>query len=188
MQKIKLIVCYQKNGGIGLGVNLLYSSKELPGDMKRFMALRKDCVIIVGRVTWETLRKHPLPDCVNVVISGRNEFEHDETADKICSDLLSAVIWAQKMHPQKDIAIIGGEGIYNEALKYDLVDIIHATEVDDQRPADKFFLKPDIFSHITWEEEQTPGEGGTKFRFRNYEKVQQSVSNFRGIEAEENGY
>ncbi len=171
MQKIKLIVCYQKDGGIGLGLLLLYISKELPGDMRRFMALRKNCVIIVGRITWETLRKHPLPDCINVVVSGRNEFEHDEDADKISSSLSEAIAWAQKMHPDKDIAIIGGEKIYNEALQLNVVDIVHATVVDGERPADKFFpeLSPDIFS-VVFEEEQIPGESGIKFCFKDYKR------------------
>ena len=102
-QLIRLIVCFQKNWGIGLGTALLYRFKELPGDLDRFKALREGCVMIVGRITWEDLQKHPLPGCINYVISTRNEFEHDDKADKIFSDLESEIAFAQKIMPIKTL-------------------------------------------------------------------------------------
>lgn len=177
MQKIKLIVCFQKNGGIGLGSSLLYRFKELPGDKDRFVSLRENCVVIVGRITWETLQKHPLPNCINYVISTRNEFEHDDKADKVFSCLNSAIAWAKKYNPDKDIALIGGEQVYREVLP--IADIVHATVVDHERPADKFFpeLSPDVFSLKSYEEQQ-PGASGLKFAFADYERIQKDYEFF----------
>lgn len=167
MAIVSAIVCIQKNGGIGYQGDLIYGGNDLPLDMKRFIDLTRNKVVIMGRLTWEGLRKHPLPGRVNVVLSSQKEFKYSELADKIFNQpLVVALIWAQRFHKDKDIVVIGGGKTYEDGLPY--FSHIDVTEVDYERPADCFFKIPlDKFAK-TENEPQTPGESGIPYSFTKY--------------------
>lgn len=64
---MKLILACEPSGGIGLNNRLPWSSLE--GDLSRFKKLTSNQTVIMGRKTWESLPKSPLPNRYNVVIS-----------------------------------------------------------------------------------------------------------------------
>ena len=63
---MKLILACDLNGGIGYKNKLPW---YIPLDLKRFKNLTQNGVVVMGRKTWESLPKKPLPKRVNVVVS-----------------------------------------------------------------------------------------------------------------------
>ncbi len=129
-QKVKLIVALGKQNQIGLKGSMPW---HLPEDLKNFKKTTLDNIVIMGRKTFESIGK-PLPKRINFVITSNpgniNEYE-------VClfPSLKKALEKAQKM--QKEIYIIGGASIYNQAL--DLIDEMIITEVDYHGEADTYF-------------------------------------------------
>lgn len=70
---ISAIVAADEKWGIGKDGKLLVS---IPEDLKRFKAITKHNVVVMGRKTWESLPNKPLPDRVNLVIT--NSYRQDK--------------------------------------------------------------------------------------------------------------
>ena len=66
---MKLIVACDPKGGIGYNNTLPWSKIE--GDLPRFKALTQGQNIVMGRNTWESLPKKPLPNRTNYVLSSK---------------------------------------------------------------------------------------------------------------------
>lgn len=64
---MKLIVACDPKGGIGYNNKLPWD--RLQGDLPRFKELTTGKVILMGRNTWESLPKKPLPNRINVVVT-----------------------------------------------------------------------------------------------------------------------
>ena len=64
---MKAILAMTPNGGIGLNNQLPWDSLE--GDLKRFKELTTGQTIVMGRSTWESLPKKPLPNRKSIVVS-----------------------------------------------------------------------------------------------------------------------
>lgn len=112
-KKISMIVCTDCENGIGKNNGIPWTDKE---DMKRFKQLTMGKTVIMGRNTWESLPKRPLPGRQNIVVS--------KNPNKGYSSLHQAVYNANH-----DIFIIGGSRLYNEVIKYNIVDEIHWTKL-----------------------------------------------------------
>ena len=111
-----IIVAVNPNGVIGCDGDIPWHYSE---DLKRFKKLTLDKTIIMGRKTWESLPKKPLPQRRNVVITSR-EIKGVECFRKI-KEALEDI--------KDEIWFIGGAGIYKEALEY--ADRIDMTLVPD---------------------------------------------------------
>jgi dihydrofolate reductase len=64
---MKLILACDPKGGIGYKNKLPWD--KIQGDLPRFKRLTENGIVVMGRNTWESLPKKPLPNRVNVVIS-----------------------------------------------------------------------------------------------------------------------
>ncbi len=72
---MKLIIACDPNGGIGYQNRLPWSN--IQGDLPRFKRLTEGQTVIMGRNTWDSLPRKPLPGRVNIVVSSRPlEAEH----------------------------------------------------------------------------------------------------------------
>ena len=67
---MKVIVGCDPNGGIGYQNKLPWNN--IQGDLPRFKQLTTGKVVIMGRNTWESLPKKPLPNRINVVVTKQN--------------------------------------------------------------------------------------------------------------------
>ena len=63
---ISAIVAVDNNWGIGYNGNLL---EHIPADLKDFKQLTTGQVVIMGRKTWDSLPKKPLPNRLNIIIT-----------------------------------------------------------------------------------------------------------------------
>jgi dihydrofolate reductase len=153
--EIIIIAAMAENRVIGINNTLPWSIKA---DMVRFREMTKNQPCIMGRKTWESLPKRPLPGRLNIVISqllttfeGATVFPSLQKAIEHCAEY-------------ERIFICGGAGIYSEAL--DIADKIELTLIHGQYEGDVFF--PEIDSAL-WIKTGTEDFDG--FSFISYNKV-----------------
>ena len=151
-----IIVCIDKNNGIGKDGGLLFS---IPEDMAYFRRMTANKTVIMGRKTLESLPGgRPLGNRRNIVLT-RNKGSVPEGAYAVSSiDELKAAIG------RDEAFVIGGESIY--AMLLDQCERAYVTEVEACGNADRFF--PDIRSMPDWRLAEQGGErdyGGLKYRF-----------------------
>ncbi len=132
MSEIVLVLAVADNGVIGADGGIPW---RIPDDMKRFKALTMGKPIIMGRKTWESFPKRPLPGRTNIVIT-RDAAYRAEGAVMVHS-LDDALARARAESPA-EIAIIGGVGIYRAALPFatriDLTEVHLAPQGDALMP------------------------------------------------------
>lgn len=64
---MKLILAVDPNGGIGNNLKLPWD--KLEGDLQRFKELTTGQTVVMGRITWDSLPKKPLPNRTNIVVT-----------------------------------------------------------------------------------------------------------------------
>jgi len=137
MQEIIIIAAMAENRIIGKNNALPWSLKE---DMARFRELTRGSPCIMGRKTWESLPKKPLPGRLNIIIS-KTMTDSPVPDIKIFPSLPSAIEYCTGY---EKIFICGGEAIYRQALS--LANKIELTIIHKQYEGDAFF--PEIDSKI----------------------------------------
>jgi dihydrofolate reductase len=130
---VSIIVAVSEDLGIGRNNDLLW---HIPEDLKRFKNLTYGNTVIMGRRTWESLPRKPLPGRTNIVITDIQDerFEGAETAYSV-DDALA------KCEQDKEIFIMGGGSIYRQFMP--LADRLYITHVHKKAPADIYFPKID---------------------------------------------
>jgi dihydrofolate reductase len=131
-----MIVAAASNNAIGRNNELLW---RLPADMKFFKNTTWAMPVIMGRKTFEALGK-PLSGRFNIVISRNKDFK-PEGAVRV--DDLEAALEAADIMKTKEIFIIGGGQIYEQAMP--VTNRIYLTRVHAELEGDAFFpsLKPE---------------------------------------------
>jgi dihydrofolate reductase len=117
---ISLVYAQSKNGIIGADGGLPW---YIPSDLKRFKETTLGKPIIMGRKTWESLPRKPLPGRQNIVIT-RQENWSAEGAD-VASNVAEALQLAGNV---PEVCVIGGGEIYHAFMA--IADRIYLTEVD----------------------------------------------------------
>lgn len=132
--KISIIVAVSENWGIGMNNGLLW---HIPEDLRRFKRLTLGKCVIMGKRTWNSLPKRPLPGRKNIVLTDLPEecFDCSETAYSI-EDALG------KCGGEGEVFVIGGGSVYRQFM--DIADRLYITHVHRQAPADVFFPKIDM--------------------------------------------
>jgi dihydrofolate reductase len=123
---LTLVVAVAKNGVIGAGGALPW---RLSSDMARFKAATMGKPILMGRKTWESLPKKPLPGRPNIVLSRDPNFRAD--GGWTYADHEASLAAARAMAEQTgadEICIIGGAQLYAATLP--IADRIRLTEVN----------------------------------------------------------
>ena len=116
---ISLVVGRARNGAIGRDGDIPWF---LPEDLKTFQRETLGGAIIMGRATWVSLPKKPLPKRFNIVVSSQ-----PDAAEVVVPSVAEAVklAYAEGYHR---VYGIGGFGIYSEMLP--LADRLLISEVD----------------------------------------------------------
>lgn len=140
MNRIALVVAVASNGVIGDRGKIPW---RIPDDMKHFKALTLGKPCIMGRKTWDSLPRKPLPGRINIVVSRDPSFAADGAV--VVRSLDEALALAEREHAD-EIAIIGGAEIYAEALPR--ATRIYLTEIHRAVPGDAHFA----FDRRAWRE------------------------------------
>jgi dihydrofolate reductase len=133
--RLSLIVAQGRNRVIGAAGQLPW---RLKADLAHFKATTMGAPVIMGRKTWESLPKRPLPGRANIVIS--RDWNYDAAEARVYSSVLPAINAAKAMAlkaGQHEVFIIGGAAIFEAALP--MADRIYLTEVDAAPEGDVFF-------------------------------------------------
>jgi dihydrofolate reductase len=129
MSRISFVVAVSRNGVIGWNGGLPW---HISTDLKRFKAITMGKPLIMGRKTWESLPKKPLPGRPNIVITRQKNYRAEGAI--VVSDRRSALTAAGQA---EDVCVIGGEEIFDMFLPQ--TDRIYLTEVDLEVDGDTFF-------------------------------------------------
>ena len=116
---IHIIWAQDNNGGIGKNNTLPW---HIPEDLMNFKKITSNNTVIMGRKTWESLSKKPLPNRRNIVLSSK---KIDDVESYSSIDLCLESLAGDKLG---DIFIIGGKMVYNSF--YNHADILHITLID----------------------------------------------------------
>lgn len=136
--RISLMVAIDENYGIGKDDKLLCS---LPDDLKRFKQYTTDQVLIMGRKTFESLPKKPLPNRHSIILSRNTNFEYENcyVTDKIEEALSIASDIIKREDKAKELYVIGGAQIYKYFMEHNLVDRLLITRIRASFEADTHF-------------------------------------------------
>ena len=145
MSEIVLVVAIADNGVIGKDGGIPWHISE---DMKRFKALTMGHTVVMGRKTWDSLPKRPLPGRANVVVTRQKDWRADGAT--VASSLGAATAGTSGV-----VMILGGAEIYERALP--LASRIELTEVHKAFEGDaKFELDRSGWRETAREDHVTP--------------------------------
>lgn len=161
---ISAIVAVDENWGIGYQNQLL---EHIPADLKHFKELTLNSMVVMGRKTWESLPKKPLPDRFNIVISSTQQ----EDCLTFSFDSIKQWLPIMKSSNIMDVFIIGGGALYKDLLPY--CDKAYVTKINKSHEnVDTYF--PNLDAEPGWK----IGEAGPpqfyqdmEFSFMVYEKI-----------------
>ena len=129
MSRIAFVVAASRNGVIGRDGGLPW---HISTDLKRFKAITMGKPLIMGRKTWESLPKKPLPGRPNIVITRQKNYRAEGAI--VVADIPSALTAAGAV---EEICVVGGGEIFDMFLPQ--TDRIYLTEVDLEVDGDTFF-------------------------------------------------
>lgn len=126
---LSIIVAIARNNAIGKDNDLLW---HISDDLKRFKALTSGHPVVMGRNTWNSLPRRPLPKRRNIVLTHDSAFcdEGVEVAHSIAGVF-------KMVRDEEESFIIGGGSIYKEFLPF--VQKLYVTHVWKDFDADVFF-------------------------------------------------
>lgn len=155
---LTIIAAVARGGAIGRHGDLLF---HISDDLKRFKALTMGSPIIMGRKTFESFPKGPLPGRRNIVITRNSDYSRDgiETAASL-DEAIAMCAESEKAF------VIGGGEVYRQAI--DRADTIELTEIDAEvADADTFFPAIDetAWHRVTESETMTDPRSGALYRF-----------------------
>lgn len=153
---IKAIVAIDENGAIGRKGDLLC---HLGSDLRRFKELTTGGTIIMGRKTWDSFPRRPLPNRRNIVVT-RDTTWHEEGAE-VAHSLEEAIAMAG------DCWVLGGGSIYAQAIRY--VDELHVTRIHMRaEDADTFFPSLDGWERVEAEEHEADEKNEYAYSFERW--------------------
>ncbi|MFZ3322301.1 MAG: dihydrofolate reductase [Usitatibacter sp.] len=150
-----LVVAIARNGVIGRDNALPW---RLPDEMAHFRRVTLGKPVVMGRKTWESLKK-PLAGRDNIVVTHRPGYE---AAGAIVVHSLEEA-WSAARRAD-EVCVIGGSTLYAETLP--IADVIYLTEVDADVEGD---TRLPAFDRAEWEETEVarhPADDRHAYPFR----------------------
>jgi dihydrofolate reductase len=147
MSEIVLVVAIADNGVIGKDGSIPW---HISDDMKRFKALTLGHTIVMGRKTWDSLPRKPLPGRINVVITRQKDWRAEGAATASSLDQATS-------GTSGTVMVIGGAEIYQRALP--LASRIELTEVHKDFDGDARFVLDRSGWHETAREDHVTPDG-----------------------------
>ena len=128
---ISAIVAVDNNWGIGFNGDLL---EHIPEDLKMFKQLTLGHTVVMGRKTWNSLPKAPLPERGNIVISSAKPLIMAKNTLRLpLEDVIEFLEYTND-----EVFIIGGGTIYRELLSF--CDRVYVTKIFKDHPnVDTYF-------------------------------------------------
>jgi dihydrofolate reductase len=164
--QIVLIYAVAENGVIGQGNAMPW---RLKSDMQRLKALTMGKPIVMGRKTFESFPKRPLPGRTNIVITRNADYQAaGAVVTTSLADARAVATGDALRRLVTEIAVIGGAEIYAQWMG--IADRLEVTEVHAQPTGDTFMPPVDL---TVWEEvarvrNAAAGEDSVDFSYVTY--------------------
>ncbi len=158
---VALVFARARNGVIGKDNALPW---RLKSDMAHFKAITLFKPVIMGRRTWDSLPKRPLPGRLNVVLSNDGSFEPQGAV--VCETFDEAVQIAREQASDdgaEEVCVIGGASVYE--LAWPRAKRLYITEVEAEVEGDTVIAP---FDENAWREvkrEAHPASDEDQFPF-----------------------
>lgn len=181
--KATILVAMDQNRAIGKNGQLLC---RLPKDLKAFKEMTTNQVVIMGRKTQESLPNGYLDKRHNIVITSQN-LSDDRliiTHSPIQALLRANVIVQNSNNIATGIFVIGGQQIYQEFIKQDLVDEIIITQILHKfEQCDAFFPQLELDNWRTASKSVKITDGDYKTERHVYAKIEACTENILSLRA-----
>lgn len=158
--KLALIWAQSENGVIGHGARLPW---HLPKEMAYFRAVTLDKPVIMGRRTFESL-KRPLPERTNIVLTRQRAFE--ASGVKVAHSLADALSLAESVafgDGVDEAMVIGGADVYAQALP--LADRLYVTLVHGEFEGDTVIAPFEMGEWVVRSSECVPADEDSSHAF-----------------------
>jgi dihydrofolate reductase len=157
---ISIIVAVSEDRGIGKDNELLWHISE---DLKRFKKITSGKTVIMGKKTWESLPRRPLPGRRNIVLT-------DKPGEVIegCETVYSIEDAMARCGKDEEVFVIGGGSVYRQFMP--LADRLLITHVHHIAPADVFFpeIDPLLWNPVEKEEHHSVAENDISYTYTVY--------------------
>lgn len=159
---VRMIVAMGRDGAIGRKGDLIW---KIPADLKRFKALTTGNPVIMGRKTWESLPKRPLPHRRNIILTRQKDF----TAEG--AETVSSVEDALGLIGDTPAFVIGGAEIYKAFMPY--YSHLYLTMVEEGCDDADAFLDIDLSKgwDLIESSEQNYTSEGLPFRYLTFKRI-----------------
>ena len=161
---LNLIVAISLNNAIGKAGDLLC---HLPNDLKHFKDITTGATIVMGKTTFFSLPRRPLPNRRNIVLTRDTNFTYDNTEVAHSIDQLYTMLGKDE-----NVFIIGGGNVYQQFLsKVDKLYITHIHHTWDD--ADTFFpeIDPTLWHCTDQEHHEADEKHDYAFTFATYKRL-----------------
>lgn len=129
--RIRFVVAVANNGVIGRDGGMPW---QLSTDMKRFKATTMGKPVIMGRKTWESFPKRPLPGRHNIIVTRDRSYAAEDAT--VVASLEEGLALAGADNAQ-EVCIIGGGEIY--AAGFAMADCLDVTHILADIDGDTWF-------------------------------------------------
>lgn len=171
---MNVILACDKNFGIGIDDKLPWKNKH---DMKRFMNLTKNNIVVMGRKTFESLNCIPLKNRTNVIISPSYCDNKITIEDALIFDNPYDFIryYYTIEDNRKEIWVIGGAKLYDFIFKHYEIKKIYLTKIDKVYDCNVFLTEKTIkyLNDVVWtkETEFTHNESDETVKYKFYDYI-----------------
>jgi len=169
--RVAFVVAVDEKFGIGKDNTLPWRLKK---ELKYFHDTtlqvedeRKQNMVVMGSATWKSIPegRRPLPNRKNVVLSRDTEF--NTPGAFVATSIADAFALADDTI--ETIHIIGGAGVFEQAIVLEEVDELYITKIQNDYDCDRFFPEiPTGFSQVKQLDQDE--ENGTKWIYYRYSK------------------
>lgn len=160
---INLIVAIAENNAIGIAGDLLC---HLPNDLKHFKEITTGATVVMGKNTFFSLPRRPLPNRRNIVLTTDTEFAYENTEVAHSIEQLYTLL-----NDEEEVFIIGGGKVYEQFIN--TVDKLYVTHIHHTwEDADTFFPKidPDTWQCVSTQRNEADEKNPYPYTFAVYTK------------------
>lgn len=119
-KNISLIFACDINGGIGHDQKIPW---YVPEELKKFKEITSQVdekgkvnAVVMGRNTWESLRKRPLQNRINIVLSSDIHYNVPYKNGVVLHNIFDVMMYCNCTEYIENIFVIGGADLYNQFL------------------------------------------------------------------------
>ena len=163
---ISAIVAVDENFGIGFNGDLL---EHIPEDLKHFKELTSGHNVVMGRKTWDSLPKKPLPNRHNLVITKDPSIY--ELTNEVWFYTLRQIEVLMLKNKNVNYFVIGGGQIYEKLLP--ICDKVYLTKIMvSHKNVDTYF--PNIELMDNWkciEQSEIKQYNDISYQFKTYSRI-----------------